>query len=73
VPGDVAVTGMDDIEIGRVFLPSLTSVSLGSPGRGRAAVELILGLTDDPDQPAQQVAVGPELIVRGSTVDEVDS
>ncbi|SEF83971.1 transcriptional regulator, LacI family [Saccharopolyspora kobensis] len=69
VPGDVAMTGMDDTELGRVFLPSLTSVSLGSTERGRAAAELVLGLTDDPGQPARQVAVGPELIVRESTAD----
>ncbi|PXY27921.1 LacI family DNA-binding transcriptional regulator [Prauserella muralis] len=69
VPGDVAVTGMDDTELGRVFLPSLTSVSLGSAARGRAAAELMLGLTDDPDQQARQIAVGPELIVRESTTD----
>jgi LacI family transcriptional regulator len=72
VPEDVAVTGMDDIELGRVFLPSLTSVSLGSTERGHAAAELMLGLTDDPDQPARQLAVGPELIVRESTADEVE-
>ncbi|MER5390173.1 LacI family DNA-binding transcriptional regulator [Saccharopolyspora sp. NPDC002686] len=69
VPEDVVMTGMDDTELGRVFLPSLTSVSLGSTARGRAAAELVLGLTDDPDQPARQVAVGPELIVRESTTD----
>ncbi|PRX50893.1 LacI family transcriptional regulator [Prauserella shujinwangii] len=69
VPDDVAVTGMDDTELGRVFLPSLTSVSLGSAERGHAAAGLMLGLTDDPDQPARQVAVGPELIARESTAD----
>ncbi|CAM3943387.1 LacI family DNA-binding transcriptional regulator [Kibdelosporangium persicum] len=67
VPQDVAVTGMDDIEIGRVFHPSLTSVSLGSTERGRAAAQLMLRLTEDPGQQAQQVAVGPALIVRKST------
>jgi LacI family transcriptional regulator len=68
VPEDVAVTGMDDTELGRVFHPTLTSVSLGSTERGRAAARLMLRLADDGDHDAQQVTVGPELIVRGSTV-----
>jgi LacI family transcriptional regulator len=67
VPEDVAVTGMDDTEIGRVFQPSLTSVSLGSTERGRAAARIMLQLADDPDQAAQQITVGPELMVREST------
>ncbi|MGW5714639.1 LacI family DNA-binding transcriptional regulator [Amycolatopsis sp. NPDC003865] len=67
VPGDVAITGMDDTELGRVFQPSLTSVSLGSTERGRAAARIMLRLADDPDHAAQQVAVGPELMVREST------
>jgi LacI family transcriptional regulator len=67
VPADVAITGMDDTELGRVFLPSLTSVSLGSAERGHAAAELMLGLTDDPDQPARQVSGGPRRIAREST------
>jgi LacI family transcriptional regulator len=69
VPDDIAVTGMDDTEIGRVFYPSLTSVSLGSTERGRAAAQLMLRLTEDPGQETQQVAVGPVLIVRESTTD----
>ncbi|QRP43237.1 LacI family DNA-binding transcriptional regulator [Amycolatopsis sp. FDAARGOS 1241] len=67
VPEDVAVTGMDDTEIGRVFQPSLTSVSLGTTERGRAAARIMLQLADDPDQAAQQISVGPELVVREST------
>ncbi|MEV4145931.1 LacI family DNA-binding transcriptional regulator [Amycolatopsis sp. NPDC049691] len=67
VPGDVAITGMDDTELGQVFQPSLTSVSLGSTERGRAAARIMLRLADDPDHAAQQVAVGPELRVREST------
>ncbi len=67
VPEDVAVTGMDDTEIGRVFQPSLTSVSLGSTERGRAAAEIMLQLADDPDRAVQQIAVGPELVVRESS------
>jgi LacI family transcriptional regulator len=69
VPEDVAVTGMDDTEIGRVFQPSLTSVSLGSAERGRAAARLMLGLADDPEQESRQIAVGPALMVRESTVE----
>lgn len=70
VPRDVAVTGMDDTELGQVFLPRLTSVSLGSAERGRAAARLMLGLTEDADAPARQISVGTELFVRESTVDQ---
>ncbi|MGW4397736.1 LacI family DNA-binding transcriptional regulator [Amycolatopsis nivea] len=67
IPRDVAVTGMDDTELGQVFLPRLTSVSLGSAERGRAAARLMLGLADDAEAPAQQISVGTELFVREST------
>ncbi|MCP2264087.1 LacI family DNA-binding transcriptional regulator [Promicromonospora thailandica] len=67
VPGDLAVTGMDDTEIGKVFQPSLTSVSLGSAERGRLAARLVLDRVGDGVEPARQVAVGPHLVVREST------
>ncbi|MGW7537729.1 LacI family DNA-binding transcriptional regulator [Amycolatopsis sp. NPDC054798] len=70
IPRDVAVTGMDDTELGQVFLPRLTSVSLGSAERGRAAARLMLGLADDADAPARQISVGTELFVRESTMDQ---
>ncbi|MER7011567.1 LacI family DNA-binding transcriptional regulator [Saccharopolyspora sp. NPDC000359] len=68
-PRDLVVTGMDDTELGQVYLPRLTSVSLGSAERGRTAARLVLELADAPDAPAQQVVFEPELIVRESTVD----
>lgn len=69
VPGDLAVTGMDDTEIGQVFRPSLTSVSLGSAERGRLAARLVLDRVGDGDgvDPARQSVVGPHLVVREST------
>ena len=39
---DVAVVGMDDTDLAAASWPSLTSVSLGSAERGRAAAELLL-------------------------------
>ncbi|KLN36671.1 LacI family DNA-binding transcriptional regulator [Cellulosimicrobium cellulans] len=67
VPEDVAVTGMDDTEIGRVFQPSLTSVSLGSTERGRIAAELVVDLVDGDARAGRHTAVGPRLVVREST------
>lgn len=68
VPEDVAVTGMDDTEIGRVFQPSLTSVSLGSTERGRVAAQLVVDLVDGDAEPGRHTAVGPRLVVRESSV-----
>ncbi|MFD4992499.1 LacI family DNA-binding transcriptional regulator [Cellulosimicrobium cellulans] len=73
VPEDVAVTGMDDTEIGRVFQPSLTSVSLGSTERGRIAAELVVDLVDGDAQAGRHTAVGPRLVVRESTAAAVAS
>lgn len=67
VPGDLAVTGMDDTEFGRVFQPSLTSVSLGSAERGRAAAGIMLSLAEGHHERTRQIEVGPELVVREST------
>jgi LacI family transcriptional regulator len=73
VPGDLAVTGMDDTEIGRAFYPALTSVSLRSAERARAAARILLDRLDpDPDRHGpgaapRHTAVGPQLVVRAST------
>lgn len=67
VPGDTAVTGMDDTEIGRVFQPSLTSVSLGAAERGRLAAQLILSRVEGERGDPSHLRVGPELIVRQSS------
>lgn len=67
VPADVAVTGMDNTELGRVFQPSLTSVSLGAKERGRLAAELILSRVQGEEGAAHHLLVGPELIAREST------
>ena len=70
VPADLAVTGMDDTEIGQVYQPSLTSVSLRSDERGRLAAELMLRRLDEPSSGPRTVFVEPELRVRESTREE---
>ncbi|MEU0487876.1 LacI family DNA-binding transcriptional regulator [Nocardiopsis sp. NPDC006139] len=67
VPEDLAVTGMDDTEFGRVFQPTLTSVSLGSAERGRSAARIMLDLAEGREEGTRQIRVGPRLIVREST------
>jgi LacI family transcriptional regulator len=67
VPHDVAVVGMDDTELATATTPSLTSVSLRSAARGRAAARLLLERLADPDREPQRVTIQPELHVRESS------
>ncbi len=67
VPRDVAVTGIDDTLIGRVYRPALTSLSLMAKERGRLAARRLLARIDDPDSPREHVVVRPELRVRESS------
>jgi LacI family transcriptional regulator len=66
VPGDVSVTGCDDI-IANTTYPPLTTVTAHCMLAGAAAVDLLLdGLTADVPKPQRQVITG-ELIVRATT------
>jgi DNA-binding LacI/PurR family transcriptional regulator len=42
VPGDVAVTGWDNIELSRVMYPSITSIAPDLDGLARRAVEMLM-------------------------------
>lgn len=67
VPGDLAVTGMDDTDLARVFQPTLTSVNLGSSERGTRAAELLLARVENPGRRATTVVIPPTLSVRRSS------
>ncbi|HEU4332342.1 MAG TPA: LacI family DNA-binding transcriptional regulator [Lapillicoccus sp.] len=67
VPQHLAVVGIDDIQLARLFSPSLTSVSLGARQRGQEAARLLLERMDAPTAPARTVRVEPELVVRESS------
>lgn len=67
VPHDVAVVGMDDTELATVTTPSLSSVSLGSAERGRAAARLLLERLAEPARQPQRITMQPRLRVRESS------
>ncbi|RCG20155.1 LacI family transcriptional regulator [Sphaerisporangium album] len=67
VPQDVAVAGMDDTDLATLAWPPLTSVSLGSAERGRAAAELLLDKLENTRRAPRVVTVEPRLVVRAST------
>ena len=48
--------------------PALTSVSLGTTRRGQLAAELMLARLGESPEPPQLATVGPELMVRESSV-----
>lgn len=67
IPGDIAVTGIDNTELAGVVRPGLTSVDLGAQERGRVAAELLLARINEPARAAHTVTVAPTLVVRGSS------
>ncbi len=72
VPGDIAVVGMDDIDMAAMTAPTLTSVSLLTEERGRLAAELLLDrLAHDGPLPPRTVHVRPALVVRESSTHPV--
>ncbi|GAA3800045.1 LacI family DNA-binding transcriptional regulator [Sphaerisporangium flaviroseum] len=73
VPEQVAVAGMDDTDLATLAWPPLTSVSLGSAERGRAAAELLLDRLNGADRAPRVVTVEPRLVTRASTMGEETS
>ena len=66
VPGDVAVTGFDGIDLGRHFQPALTTVRQPMQPIGAAAVTLLSQRLADPTQPPADVRLPTKLEIRAS-------
>jgi len=64
-PDDVAVIGIDDIEEGRFATPSLSTVAPDKRDLAETAIDLLLGMRDDPT-PRSAVA-GHRLVARETT------
>jgi LacI family transcriptional regulator len=68
IPGDIAITGMDNTELSGRVAPGLTTIVMQEDQIGRLAATLLMERILSPETPARQIRLEPELIVRGSTV-----
>ena len=66
-PGDVSVTGFNDMPFVDRLRPPLTSVRVPQREIGTVAADLLLGQLSDGSREARQILLEPTLIVRGST------
>lgn len=69
VPEDVAVVGCDNLELGSLIEPTLTTIDLGLEDLARAQIEMLFKLVEQGTVPANErtVVVQPRLVVREST------
>lgn len=69
IPDDMAVCGFDNLLIGRMFTPQLTSVDQMAMHACHIALTMLLEKIQDPTRNTQSISIEykPHLIVRGST------
>lgn len=63
VPGDVSITGFDDVEIARVVSPPLTTVHVPHREMGQRAAKTLIGMIED-QSPASSVQLNTSLRLR---------
>ena len=68
VPGQIMVTGVDDIEFSKLCTPTLTTVAQPLAAIARRTADLLTSEEKENDTPAVRLAFTPKLIVRGSTM-----
>jgi LacI family transcriptional regulator len=66
VPGDVLVTGFDDITLTRYFNPPLTTIRQSGSILGEVAVDALVAMLDDSKDVKRTIVLPTELVVRGS-------
>jgi DNA-binding LacI/PurR family transcriptional regulator len=71
VPDDIAVIGFDDLPTAQEVRPTLSTVRQPIEAMGREMVRLVLQQVDEPGAAANQVVFSTELVLRGSTGDDV--
>ncbi len=67
VPGDLSVTGFDDIPEARYVQPGLTTVRQPMTEMGALAARMLLEVINDPTMGERHEELPTELVVRGST------
>jgi DNA-binding LacI/PurR family transcriptional regulator len=67
VPADISVIGFDDISIAVHNNPSLTTIRQPLQKMGEMAAQTLLKRIEDHEHCEAEIAVEPELVVRGST------
>ncbi len=67
IPEDVAVAGIDDIEVARMVNPSLTSVRQNQTRLVTALIDAMFDLLDHPEVPPRATILPIELVVRESS------
>lgn len=66
-PGDVSVTGFNDMPFVDKLKPALTSVRIPQYRMGYEAADELIARLDDPARPVASRVLPPKLIIRGST------
>jgi LacI family transcriptional regulator len=66
-PEDISVVGHDDSPLVQRMRPPLTTVATPGYQLGRLAGATLLGMLRDPETEAASIALGPTLVIRGST------
>lgn len=67
IPSDLALIGIDNIDLASLLRPTLTSIDLRAEERGEIAANLMLDRLANPDRPSKQITVAPKLVIREST------
>jgi len=67
IPGDLAITGYNDIPLAARLRPGLTTIHVPAQEFGRAAARMLLEQMVAGRHEPKRVVLPPELIVRGST------
>lgn len=67
VPGDISVTGFDNIKLAQVSWPPLTTVHIPRDRIGHLMVEVLTGPKAPPAAVGREILIDPEFLVRAST------
>jgi len=65
VPGDISVTGFDNVDVAQFCVPALTSVHIARDRIGQAICDYLMNPATL--SPRDGFAIDPEVLVRGST------
>lgn len=66
-PGDISVTGYNDMPFADKFNPPLTTLNIDHYDMGRRAADALLSLIMHPEREISSELISPGLVVRGST------